>query len=216
MFWRLISTALLTLVFLVNNAEAAKKHTKVVKPVAATKAAKPNAPTAEVCLARLILGEAGAEPLKGQKAVAYVAVMYAKKMSRRSVCAEVYDSGRYSWTLSKLNRLTVAKTVGEPWKHAKKIAAEMIRKPLPPHPTLKYATTYYVPSESSDGGKQWILQNTYPLDIAAASDFQIGNHVFREERVHANSRGVIYPRQKPARDGSKKLIAFRAMRAPAP
>lgn len=45
----------------------------------------------------------------------------------------------------------------------------------------------------------WILANTYPLGGCEGPDVRIGNHVFREERVHANRRGMICPRMKPTR-----------------
>lgn len=181
----------------VAKSAPAKAAKALAKKKAAKKKAKPKPLSAEVCLARFILGEAGLEPTEGRKAVAYVAMNYAKKITRRSICKEVY-SDRYSWHLIKRNRDTVRRTVGEDWVGAKKVAVAMLRNPVPPRPILKNATTYFVPSDSSEDGKSWIWENTYPLgSCEVAIDYQIGNHVFREERVHANRRGMICPRQKP-------------------
>jgi len=192
-----------------------KKAKTVSPPVVIAKSKpklkpKPHVDQASVkCLARLVLGEAGDQPELGQIAVAYVAAQYAKKVTQRSVCDEVYDSQRYSWSLFPKNRKTVLETVGEPWLNAKAIALNMLQHTVPPRKLLTYATTYLVPSDSSKEGREWIMENTYPLGACEVNhDYRIEDHVFREERVHANMRGMICPQQKPRE--LARLIALRA------
>ncbi|TSC68124.1 MAG: hypothetical protein G01um101456_735 [Parcubacteria group bacterium Gr01-1014_56] len=172
-FWRIvriISIASLVLTFGAIDANAAGKK-------------KPKSLTAVTCLTRLILGEAGLESTKSRKAVAYVAVHYAKKL-KRTVCKEFY-SGRYSVTKCKRCMRIVIATAGEDWKKAKAVAIEMIENPVPPDPRLLGATTYVRWAHASKKGAGWIRQNTCRL---AKSDVQIGKHVFRKECVQPETR----------------------------
>lgn len=183
----------------------AKKPKRVVK-----KKPKPKSSTdSVVCLTRLTAGEAGTQSTLGRKAVAYVAMHYAKTVSYRSVCDEARDKERYSYNGDKRNLRTVKNTVGKPWQELKKIAVEIIRNyPRPPLPLLEHATTYLVVADSSKEGKGWIMENTYPLGLCEAPDTQIGDHVFRTERTYAWEKlGVVCPQQNPRRRA--QMIASR-------
>lgn len=191
-----------------------KKMTgKVVKKVTKRKAPDP---VQVKCLAKLGLGEAGAEPPMAQKAVLYVAKHYSEEMTLRSVCKETRDKERYSYLLFPRNLNTIARTVnadGDDWAGVKTRAAEVLSSyPEPPIPILKHATTYLVVEDSSIKGKNWIMDNTYPLGFCGVTrDFKIGKHVFRTERNYAWEKlEIVCPQQKPY--ALAKLIAQRAFK----
>lgn len=183
-------------------AEVKKKPIQKTEVAIAPKVVVPD-PVQVKCLAKLGLGEAGAEPPLAQKAVLYVAKHYSVKVTFRSVCKETRDKTRYSYLLFPKNLKTIARTVsanGDDWAGVKTRATEVLSNyPEPPLPVLEHATTYLVVEESTKKSKNWIMENTYPIGFCGVTkDFKIGKHVFRTERKYAWEKlGIVCPLGKP-------------------
>ena len=170
------------------------------------------------CLAKLGLGEAGDEPPLAQKVVLYVTKNYSQRVTFRSVCKETRDEGRYSYLLFGENMKTIRRTVranGKDWTDVKARAFEVLRDyPEPPLKELEHATTWYKKADSTPNGTGWILENTYPIGFCDVNkDFQLGDHVFRIEKVYAwKILGIVCPKQKPnlnliAQKANKKIAS---------
>lgn len=172
------------------------------------------------CLARVIYVEARGESNEGQKLVAYVAMLRAKRglkaeggaticgvINKKSVRTVTVDTGKKLVSHTVVRRqFSGIKGNNEPkdmraWVKAWANALEVLEGRFVPEGDLRFATHYIEPTSASAEGRCWFKRNLIAINWE-------GNHLFYREPTQ-KEKEILKSVSADAECSNKQLVASR-------